>query len=197
VASILAKTKAVYWAIRPECREWWMAMVRAVPGSIGIALRARVYGRRLGACGRGPVFQQHTIVMHPQGIRIGHRILVNRYAQMQGAGSITIGNNVMIGPGVMIWSINHAFTNPDIPPQEQGYVAKPVIIEDDVWIGAGSIVLPGAWIGRGCIIAAGSVVRGQIPAGSLAAGAPAVVKRRRMPPQVQEAQGGSDKRPCV
>ena len=50
---------------------------------------------------------------------------------------------------------------------------KPVVIEDDVWLGAGVIVLPGVHLGRGCVIGAGAVVTGDVPAGEVFAGVPA------------------------
>ena len=57
---------------------------------------------------------------------------------------------------------------------------RPVIIEDDVWIGTKVIILPGVHIGKGSVIGAGAVVTKNIPAYSIAAGNPAVVKRNRL-----------------
>lgn len=65
------------------------------------------------------------------------------------------------------------------PIREQGFRGDPVVIEDDVWIAGGAIILPGSHIGRGAVIAAGSVVRGYIAPGVVAAGSPAVPKRQR------------------
>ena len=59
-----------------------------------------------------------------------------------------IGNNVIIGPRVVIHSANHKYNDPDIPIQKQGHIFKKVMIEDDVWIGAGAIILPGVQIGK-------------------------------------------------
>jgi len=168
-----------YWGWREEVEEWWLAIVRAVPGKLGACLRARVYGRRLKSCGRNVVFQQHVIVQHPQSVEIGENVLINRYVQIQGSGGMTIGDDVMIGPCVLIWSVNHKSSDAACPMRSQGYVEEPVVIEDNVWLGAGCIVLPGVRIGRGSIIGAGAVVTKTIPAGVLAAGVPASVKRSR------------------
>lgn len=173
------KIRESYWVIRDELDQWWFAFLRAVPGRIGERLRAWGFARKLAACGERPVFMQHVVLTTPQGIRIGNDVSINRYVQMQGAGGITIGNDVLVGPAVLIWSSNHLFEDPARPIREQGFRGDPVVIEDDVWIAGGAIILPGSHIGRGAVIAAGSVVRGRIAPGVVAAGSPAVPKRRR------------------
>lgn len=175
---MIARAKRVYWSLGPEASEWWFAFVRVVPGKIGMSLRASVYRRRMKSCGKSPVIQQYVVISHPDKISIGDGFMVNRFAQIQGGGGVTIGNHVMIGPGVFIWSINHGFSDSVRPMSRQGYTAEPVYIGDNVWIGAGAIVLPGTDIGNNVIVGAGSVVRGKIPSGVLVAGVPAVVKRK-------------------
>jgi acetyltransferase-like isoleucine patch superfamily enzyme len=179
MGGMLGTMRNMYRSVGPECTEWWLALVRAVPGRIGRVLRSRVYRKRLPACGETPVFQQYVVLLHPELISMGDRVAVSPWVMMEGAGDIRIGHGVMIGPGVMIWSINHDTSDVKKPLRDQGYIKQPVVIEDDVWLGAGTIILPGARIGQGSIIAAGSVVRGVIPSGVVAAGVPAVVKRQR------------------
>lgn len=96
-------------------------------------------------------------------------------------GNVKIGSHVMMGPEVLIYTQNHNFSRVDIPMDEQGFSnEKQVIIEDDVWIGARVIILPGVKIGRGSVIGAGSVVSKSIPEYSVAVGNPCkVVKKRR------------------
>jgi len=95
--------------------------------------------------------------------------------------NVTIGNNVMMGPEVIIYTCNHEFGRTDIPMIQQGNQAiKPVIIEDDVWIGARVIILPGVKIGMGSIIGAGSVVTKNIEPYSIVGGVPAkLIKKRK------------------
>lgn len=89
-------------------------------------------------------------------------------------GSVTIGNNVMMGPDCSIYTKNHRFDKDKL--KYVGYTdPKPVIIEDDVWIGARVIILPGVTIGKGSTIGAGAVVAKDIPAYSVATGNPAKV----------------------
>lgn len=95
-------------------------------------------------------------------------------------GKTIIGENVMMGPDVKIYTINHSHSRIDVPMTSQGVdEEKPVIIEDDVWIGANVIILPGVVIGRGCIIGAGSVVTKSTPPYTICCGNPAIVKKER------------------
>lgn len=95
-------------------------------------------------------------------------------------GTVTIGDNVMMGPDVLIYTTNHEFKNKDIPMQQQGYQQeRPVVIGNDVWIGARVIILPGVNIGDGVVIGAGAVVAEDVPAYCVCAGNPAQVIRER------------------
>jgi maltose O-acetyltransferase len=94
--------------------------------------------------------------------------------------NIRIGNDVMMGPDVLIIGRNHRFDDISKPMRLQGYKdAPPVVIEDDVWLGTRAIILPGIRIGRGAIIGAGAVVTKDVPPFAICAGNPACVKRFR------------------
>ncbi len=87
---------------------------------------------------------------------------------------VTIGDRVLMGPGVMVYSSNHVW-NPEARTQfRQGETLAPVTIKDDAWLGAHSIILPGVVIGRGCTVAAGAVVTRSTVDHSVGAGVPAV-----------------------
>lgn len=89
-------------------------------------------------------------------------------------GPITIGANVMMGPECAIYTVNHQHNRTDIPMIEQGYThPKPVIIEDDVWIGRRVIILPGVQISKGTVVAAGAIVTKSFPPYSIIGGNPA------------------------
>ena len=92
---------------------------------------------------------------------------------------LTIGNHCMIGGGTLISGVNHGYAELGVPMRNQPAVAKPVVLEDDVWIGMGVKLLPGIRIGAGAIIGAGSVVTTDIPAYSIAMGTPCRVTDRR------------------
>jgi len=94
-------------------------------------------------------------------------------------GRIKIGNRVLIGPYVVIRAANHATDRVDVAISAQGHVPGEIVIEDDVWIGAHAVILPGARIGRGAVVAAASVVTRDVAAFAVVAGAPAAVLRVR------------------
>ncbi len=96
------------------------------------------------------------------------------------SGPCIIGNNVMMGPEVVIYTIDHAHSRTDIPMCNQGTEdPREVVIEDDVWIGRRVIILPGVTIGKGSVIGAGAVVSKNVPPYSVAVGNPAKVVRNR------------------
>jgi maltose O-acetyltransferase len=93
---------------------------------------------------------------------------------------LTVGKHVMMGPQVIIYGRYHKFDRIDIPMQLQGMGEyRPIVIEDDVWIGARSIILQGVRIGSGAIVGAGAVVTKDVPPYAIVAGNPAQVIRYR------------------
>ena len=107
------------------------------------------------------------------GISIGNNTGINARAFIGGQGGVKIGDLVIIGPDVKIFSENHIFNDLIIPIKYQGENRKGVVIEDNCWIGAGSIILDGVILGSGSIVAAGSVVNKSFPSNSIIGGIPA------------------------
>lgn len=105
-------------------------------------------------------------------IHCGNRVYFNVNCVVLDAARVTIGNHVLIGPGVHIYSATHPT---DAGIRRKRALAKPVSIGSDCWIGGGAIICPGVSIGNGCIIGAGAVVTKNIPDNSMAAGNPARV----------------------
>lgn len=97
------------------------------------------------------------------------------------SGKTIIGKNVMMGPCVSIYTNNHIFERTDIPMNLQGMSEeRAVIIEDDVWVGANVIILPGVTISKGAVIGAGAVVTKNVPEYAVVGGNPAkVIKYRK------------------
>jgi acetyltransferase-like isoleucine patch superfamily enzyme len=94
---------------------------------------------------------------------------------IQVRGEVIIGNNVIFGPGVSVFSENHKFSDPDIPIVGQGEIRKGVVIEDNVWIASGATILDGVHIGNNSIVAAGSVVNKNVPPYAIVGGVPAKI----------------------
>lgn len=111
-------------------------------------------------------------------LEIGAFCYVGRGSELDISDSISIGTRVLIAPNVFITDHEHNI-HAGIPIDLQGCRSAPVVIEDNVWLGAGSIVLPGVRIGQGAVVGAGAVVTRSIPKNAVVAGVPAVIRRLR------------------
>lgn len=143
-------------------------------------------GAYLHACPQGIEIGPGTIVMHGailhvynfrnlphSGIKIGRDSLVGEYSVIRGQGGVQIGDRVYTSPFTQIIAVNHVFDDPGRPFVEQGITADGIVIEDDVWLGAGVIVTDGVRIGKGAVIAAGAVVTKDVPPHTVVGGVPA------------------------
>lgn len=90
-------------------------------------------------------------------------------------GPVIIGSHVNLAQGITVTALNHNFADTSKRIDEQGVNTMPVTIEDDVWIGANAVVLPGVRIGTHAVVAAGAIVTKDVPPHSLVAGVPAKV----------------------
>lgn len=148
--------------------------------------RAAVLRDLLGGFGRSWVESPFSV---DYGVHttIGDYSYVNVNCIFLDSARIAIGNRVLIGPGVQLITATHPvdpaartveFSADPAFPFRAVCEAHPITIGDDVWIGAGAIILPGVTIGAGTTIGAGSVVTRSMPPGVVAAGNPARVLRR-------------------
>ncbi|MBE3008572.1 sugar O-acetyltransferase [Microbispora sp. NEAU-D428] len=129
----------------------------------------------LGHVGPGAHFEPTFRCEFGYNISVGANFYANFDAVMLDGARITIGDNVLLGPRVSIYTSNHA-----IDPDERvagACYAKPVTIGDSVWIGGGVTVNPGVTIGDGAIVGSGAVVTRDVPARVIAAGNPARILR--------------------
>lgn len=106
-------------------------------------------------------------------ISVGSGTYINFNCNFVDDGKITIGKNVMFGPAVTIATVSH----PINPSYRMYMYTSPVTIEDNCWIGAGTVICPGVTIGKNSVIGAGSVVTKNIPANCVAVGNPCRVLR--------------------
>lgn len=149
----------------------------------GVYLDEGVY---LHACPGGIAIGANTLVMHHAelhvynfrnlphaGITIGCDSLIGEFNVLRGQGGISIGDRVYTSPLVQMAAVDHVFDDPSRPFIEQGITARGIVVEDDVWIGAGAILIDGVRIGRGAVIAAGAVVTRDVEAHTVVAGVPA------------------------
>ena len=147
-------------------------------------------GVYLHACPRGIEIGSGTIVMHgavlhvynfrdmPQsGIKIGSDSLIGEYSVIRGQGGVQIGDRVYTSPFTQIIAVNHVFDDPNRPFVEQGITAEGIVIEDDVWLGAGAIITDGVRVGKGAVVAAGAVVTKDVAPHTVVGGVPAKLNK--------------------
>ncbi|SDT30290.1 Hexapeptide repeat of succinyl-transferase [Actinoplanes derwentensis] len=110
------------------------------------------------------------------GASFGERVFINQGCYFLDLGGITIGDRVLIGPRVTLTTAGH----PVEPAERYDYLTHaPIVIEDDVWIGAAATITPGVTIGHGSVVGAGAVVAKDVPPLSVVTGT-SIVERRRL-----------------
>jgi acetyltransferase-like isoleucine patch superfamily enzyme len=135
--------------------------------------------RRLRSCGSGLDVCQGAIFEYPERIDLGDRVFVNRGALITARTDIYIGDDVLIGPYVVINSGDHNYSDLTQPIGSQGHKVGPINIGNDVWLGAHCVILRDVKVGDGAVVAAGAVVINDVPPYTLVAGVPAVPKKLR------------------
>jgi len=123
--------------------------------------------------GRGSFIDYRGYVRYPWKVSIGEGTAINRGVRIIPSlavkdAEVIIGNNVALGPDVCLLSAGHDYSRIDLPD-----TAASIVIGDNVWIGARTVVLPGVTIGDGAVIGAGAVVTKNVPANAIHAGVPA------------------------
>ncbi len=183
-----------------QLEELWRCLWGWLPGGPGTVLRRLLYrplfaragsfrsgvgvviqGFRHIRMGRGVGLNRHSSLYAARGqITLGNNVFLGDFSSINANDAeIIIGSNVAIGPMTLIQGANHNFERMDIPIVQQGHESSLVVIEDNVWIAAHCVILPGVRIHSGAVIAAGAVVNKDVPANALAGGVPAKVLRYR------------------
>ncbi len=164
-AAYLAVARHLPWSPRPG-------------GAVARRLRGALATAMLDRCGSDVNIEHGAWFGSGRGIEVGDRSAIGMDALV--IGPLTVGDDVMMGPRCVLISEGHGAGSVDVPMNRQGFVpSRRIVIEDDVWIGAGVTILPGRRIGRGSIVGAGSVVTRDVPPYSIVGGNPATVIRQR------------------
>ena len=148
---------------------------------IGFYYRCHVLPMRRLTIGPGAHVSPFAAFLNPERIEIGRNVRIgDRCCLWAGhaTGRIRMGDDVMLGPEVMITCAGYRFEDGQ-PTWRQRMDEADIVIGDDVWIATRATILPGARIGSGAVIGAGAVVAGEIPPMTVAVGAPARVVRPR------------------
>lgn len=143
--------------------------------SFGCRLRVFLLSKLFKKSGKGINILKGAEVFGTKNFSIGSYSGIGQDCKFNCEDEIVIGNRVLVGPEVLIFTSNHVWNGKKKTYFRQGLIRKKVIIGDDVWLGARSIVLPGVTIGEGATVAAGAVVTKDVEKYAIVGGAPAKV----------------------
>jgi acetyltransferase-like isoleucine patch superfamily enzyme len=141
-----------------------------------------VIGKKNATIGKNSKIHPTVILRQSERIKIGSHCLINHNNVLQAGkfkGKIIIGDYVHTGANVMMFAFNHSFDDLDTPTILQDYYDGDIVIDNDVWIGAGSVILAGVHIGKGAIVAANAVVNKNVPEKAIVGGVPAKILKYR------------------
>ena len=152
-------------------------MILHIVGHMPVHSVCKLFYRLAGMkIGRGSAIHMGAKFHDPKGIKIGRDTIIGEQVVLDGRGSLTIGDHVDFATGVMVYTAEHDVHDPDFKAR-----VEPVIIEDYVFIGPRSIILPGVKIGKGAIVAAGAVVSKDVEPFTIVGGVPAKhIKEREL-----------------
>lgn len=143
---------------KQERQYYGLWLVSQIPCAFGDMLRSRYCGKRFKKAGKNLRVQAGTRFRSMELLEVGDNVTIGYSNFLQALGGLIIGNNVLMGPSVKIWSVNHNYLDPDILIKKQGQIKKPVVIGNDVWIAANAFISPGVNLPDGCVVSAGCVV---------------------------------------
>ena len=130
----------------------------------------------LKSCGQNLQLFPPVQILNPENVSIGDNVALGAYVYIWGGGEVNIGDNVMIATHTVITSFGHDYTK---ELMNKTITKGRISIEDGVWIGANSVILPGVRLGKGSVIGAGSVVTHDVQANTVVVGVPAKYLKNR------------------
>ncbi len=176
--------KLLFWDLKDRWGRlgYYNGILRTIPGRFGIELRSTVLSNFFSTCGEGVIIYEGVRFRGIHKLQVGNNVRIGVDNFIQASGGVILEDDVMLGPGVKIWTINHKFDDTNIPIYEQGYSYESVVIGKGCWLGANVFVLPGVHIPEGCVVTACSLVsKKKYPPYSILSGNPCRVIGRRTP----------------
>lgn len=145
----------------------------------GSRRRALFLKSSLMKCGWGTTIDKYVNIRGKRNLSIGEYCVINSFVHIWAgnASGVFIGDRVLIASHAAITSLSHDYSTSNL--RFESPISKKVIINDDVWIGAHSVILPGVTIGKGAVIGAGAVVINDVPDYAIVVGVPARVTKYR------------------
>jgi maltose O-acetyltransferase len=169
--------------IRVEIEGWIFALIGWIPGMAGFIVRYISF-RCLAKSIKGFCWiQSRVTIVHTSRLSVGRFFGVNSGTYINAIGGISIGDYVLIGSNVTISSGRHPIEDSDPPIFARETIPLPITIEDDVWIGAGAVIMPGITLRKGTVVGANSVVTKDTAEYAVVVGAPARHIRNRLRPK--------------
>ena len=165
--------------VRLECESFFFGIGMLIPTTLGVFIRGILAKMFFKKCTGFAWLQPRIILVHTDRMVVGTNFGVNSGSYINGIGGLEIGNYVLIGSNVTISSGKHPIEGKDIPVFTRPTILQKIVIEDDVWIGAGAVIMPGITIAKGTVIGANSVVTKDTLPYSIVAGVPAKTLRFR------------------
>jgi len=160
-------------------RERVKKLLRLYNRTEGESERQVLLRQLLGEVGRDSLVESPFYCTYGKNTRLGEHVYLNFSCVILDNNEVHIGDHAMLGPAVQIYTAAHPV---EARTRIEGWeVAKPIAIEDNVWIGGGAVILPGVTIGRNAVVGAGAVVTRSVPPNVVVAGNPARVIRRIEP----------------
>lgn len=141
--------------------------------SIGYAIRYAGHRKLCKKFGSGVSISPGVLIFSPENLSVGNNVSINEFCFISSGGGLQIGNDVSVGHRVTILTSEHRYDIRNKSIRTSGLIYKPTIIENDIWIGAGAILLSGIHINSGSVIAAGAVVTKDVPVNTIVGGVPA------------------------
>ncbi len=165
---------------RLEFESLFFGFFGVIPTTLGVILRGiavKIFFKK----SEGFVWiQPRVIIVHSERISVGKNFGINSGTYINAVGGIEIGNYVLLGNNVTISSGMHPIEGSHPTVFERQTIPKKIIIEDDVWIGAGAVIMPGVKLAKGTIVGANSTVTKDTQEYSVVVGSPAIMIRKRV-----------------
>jgi len=154
-------------------------IVGGVPAAPGFLVRNACYRLLFAHLGGFAWVQPGVTIVNAHRLRVGTHFGCNTGTYINAVGGVTIGDYVLLGTNVTISSGEHPIDGTQPPIFARPVVPRAIVIEDDVWIGANAVILPGVRLRRGSVIGANAVVTADTAEYSVNVGAPARMIRSR------------------
>ncbi|RJP41186.1 MAG: acyltransferase [Desulfobacteraceae bacterium] len=156
----LDMAKRLFWDLidRNERKYYAYWVISQIPCLFGNMLRGKYLSKRFKSCGKNLRVFAGARFRSMENLVVGDEVEIGYDNFIQALGGVTLGDNVMLAPGVKIWSVNHNYKDKNTLVYEQGQTKAQVIIGNDVFIASNAFISPGVTLPDGVVVSAGALV---------------------------------------